>query len=59
MAATLRGKALLAEIGVLKDQGGDSQNFLGKFLRFFVTLDHKILRSLRPKVLFEANVIKG
>ncbi len=39
--------------------GGDSQNFLGKFERFFVTLGLKILRLFRLKVLFEADIIKG
>ncbi len=39
--------------------GGDSQNFLNKFVRFFVTLGLKILRLLRLKVLFEADIIKG
>jgi hypothetical protein len=43
----------------VKFLGGDSQNVLGKFLRFFVTLGLKILRSSRPKVLFEADIIKG
>jgi len=37
----------------------DSQNFLGKLARFFVTLGLKILRLFRPKVLFEADIIKG
>jgi len=41
------------------EQGGDSQNFLRKFVRFFVTLGLKILRLLRLKVLFEADIIKG
>jgi len=40
-------------------QGQNLQNFLGKFVRFFVTLGLKILRLLRLKVLFEANIIKG
>jgi len=39
--------------------GGDSQNFLGKFVRFFVTLGLKILRLFILKVLFEADIIKG
>jgi len=43
----------------LKLLGGDSQNFLGKFVRFFVTLGLKILRLFRLKVLFEAEIIKG
>ncbi len=42
-----------------EELGGNSQNFLSKFVRFFVTLGHKILRSQRLKVVFEANVIKG
>jgi len=40
-------------------RGGDSQNFLGKFQRFFVTLNLKILRLFRIKVLFEADISKG
>jgi len=39
--------------------GGDSQNFLHKFVRFFATLDPKILRLKQLKVVFEANIIKG
>jgi len=39
--------------------GGDSQNFLRKFVRFFIILSLKILRLCRLKVLFEADVIKG
>jgi len=39
--------------------GGDSQNFLGKFVIFFVTSGPKILRLFRLKVLFEADIIKG
>jgi len=35
-----------------KVQGGDSQNFLGKFARFFVTLGLKILRLFRLKSTF-------
>jgi len=35
-----------------KAQGGNSQNFLRKFVRFFVTLGLKILRLNRLKVLF-------
>jgi hypothetical protein len=38
---------------------GDSQNFLQKFVRFFVTLGLKILRFFMHKVLFEADIIKG
>jgi len=37
---------------------GNSQNFLSKFIRFFVTLGLKILRLLRLKVFFEADIIK-
>jgi len=37
--------------------GGDSQNFLFKLARFFVTLGLKILRLLRFKVLIEADII--
>jgi len=41
------------------DHGGNSQNFLHKFVRFFVTLGPKILRLLGLKVIFEADIIKG
>ncbi len=40
-----------------RGQGGDSQNFLGKFVRFFVTLVLKVL--IRFKVLFEADINKS
>ena len=43
----------------LASQGGDSQNFLHKFVRCFVTLGIKILRLFRLKVLFEADIKKG
>jgi len=43
----------------VSDQGGDLQNFLQKFLIFFVTLSLKILRLFRLKVLFEADIIEG
>jgi len=39
--------------------GGDLQNVLCKFVRFFVTLGLKILRLFRLKVLLEAGIIKG
>jgi hypothetical protein len=39
--------------------GGDSQNFLRKFVRFFVTLGHEILRLFWLKALFEVDIIKG
>jgi len=39
--------------------GGNSQNVLQKFVRFFVTLDIKILRLLTLKVVFNADIIKG
>ncbi len=39
--------------------GGDSQNFLGKFLKIFVTLWFNFLRLFRLKVLLEADIIKG
>jgi len=42
-----------------KGLGGDSQNFLHKFVRFFITLGLKILRLFGLGVLFEANIIKG
>jgi hypothetical protein len=35
-----------------KGPGGNSQNFLCKFVRFFVTLGLKILRLLRLQVVF-------
>jgi len=38
---------------------GNSQNFLGKFVRFLITLGLKILILFRLKVLFEADIIKG
>jgi len=41
-----------------KIQGGNSQNFLLKFIRFFLTLSLKILILLRLKVVFEADIIK-
>jgi len=40
-------------------QGGSLQNFLDKFVTFFVTLGLKILRLFSLKVLFEADIIKG
>jgi len=43
----------------ITNQGGDSQNILRKFVRFFETLDLKILRLFRLGVLFEADIIKG
>ncbi len=43
---------------MLMKQGGNSQNFLGKFVRFFITLGLKILRLLRLKlVFFKADII--
>jgi len=48
----------LASKKVWTPLGGDSQNFLNKFVRFFVTLGLEILRLFRLKVLFEANIIK-
>jgi len=41
-----------------KVHGGNSQNFLSIIVRFFVTLGLKILRFLRLKVVFEADIIK-
>jgi hypothetical protein len=38
--------------------GGNSQNFLSKFVTFLVFLGLKILRFLRLKVVFEADIIK-
>jgi len=41
-------------------QGGNSQNFLGKFVRFFVTVGLKILRFFKLKVYFETDIkLKG
>ncbi len=40
----------------VKGAGQNSQNFLGKFVRF---LGLKILRLFRLKVLFETDIIKG
>jgi len=37
---------------------GNSQNFLCKFVRFFVSLGLKIVILLRLKVVFEADIIK-
>jgi len=39
--------------------GGNPQNFLPKFVRFFLTLGLKIWTLFRLKVLFEADIIKG
>jgi hypothetical protein len=36
----------------IKNQGGNSQNFLGKFVRFCVSVGPKILRLFRFIVLF-------
>jgi len=43
-----------------KELGGNSeiQNFLNKFVIFFVVLGFKILILLRLKVVFEADIIK-
>jgi len=38
---------------------GIKKNFLGQFLRFFVTSDLEILRLFRLKVVYEADIIKG
>jgi len=40
------------------NQGGDSQDLLCKFVRFFVSLGRKISRLFRFKVLFEADIMK-
>ncbi len=40
-------------------QGGDSQNFLLKFVRFFLTLGRKILILLKLKVVFEVYINKS
>jgi len=39
--------------------GGNSQNFLHKFVRFFLTLGLKIFKLQWLKVVFEADIIKG
>jgi hypothetical protein len=51
---TLAEKAIVC----FKGLGGDSQNFLRKFVRFFLTLSLKILILLRLKVVFDADIIK-
>jgi hypothetical protein len=40
------------------NQGGVSQNILGKFVRFFKNLGLQILRLFRLKGSFEADIIK-
>ncbi len=40
-------------------QGGNSKNFLSKFVRFFLTLGLKILRLQWLKVVFEADINKS
>ncbi len=40
-------------------QGGDSQNFLRKFVRFFVTLSLKILRFLGLNYILKQISLKG
>jgi hypothetical protein len=42
-----------------REQCRNSQNFLGKFVRFFVILGLKILRLKGLKVVFEADVNKS
>jgi len=44
---------------VFETRGRDSQNFSGKFVRFFVTLGLKILWLFRFKVIFEADINKS
>jgi hypothetical protein len=44
---------------MFNELGGNSQNFLGKFVRFFVTLGLEILRLFMLKVLFKATIIQG
>jgi len=46
-------------VPIIENLSENSQNFLGKFVRFFVTLGLKILRLFRLTVLFEADIIKG
>jgi len=45
-------------LGSWKIQRGNSQNFLGKFVRFYVTLGLNIFSLLRLKVVFKADIIK-
>ncbi len=40
-------------------QGWNSQNFLHKFVRFFLSLGLKVLRLFRLKVFFEALALKS
>ena len=42
-----------------QEQGGTSQNFLLQILKIFASLGLKILKLSRPKVVFEADIIKG
>jgi len=58
---TLTVKVFLSYLffSLLQEFLGDSQNFLPKFVRFFVALGLKILRLLRLKELFKADIIKG
>jgi len=42
-----------------KDKDRNSQNFLGKFERFFLTLGLKILRLLWLRVVFEVDISKS
>ncbi len=69
------GITLTAEYAIIKDEinvssnfiysfsihklGADSQNFLGKFVRFFVILGLKNLILLWFKALFEADINKS
>ena len=46
-------------VGMIPPLGVNSQNFIGKFVRFLVSLGFKILRLFRLKVLFEVDTIKG
>jgi hypothetical protein len=43
---------------LISHKGQNSQNFVSKFVRFFETLGLKILRLLRLKVVFKADIIK-
>jgi len=49
----------LTVIIMVECQGGNSQNILCKFIRFFLTLVLKILRLFWFKVVFEADINKG
>jgi len=49
----------LCRLFCVENQGWNSQNFLSKFIRFFITLGLKILRLLRLKVVLKHLLLKG